>query len=149
MGSVLAAVLLGLLRFLRSLRGAAARIFPRLFRDRAGKPRENRRKTEEPLPAPTARRGREAGEQGQKRSYLIAVGKLSLLLPLLRCCFSWCWRFGSLCCCCSRCSGLSCRACSSRFERASRSTIARFFKLLNSAQKPKNYHQNNCVRKSM
>ena len=54
LGSVLAAVLLGLLRFLRSLRGAAARIFPRLLRDRAGKPRENRRRTRETFPAQSA-----------------------------------------------------------------------------------------------
>ena len=54
MGTVLAAVLVGLLRFLRSLRGAAARIFLRLLRARAGKPRENRRKTQETLPALSA-----------------------------------------------------------------------------------------------
>ena len=78
------------------------------------------------LPAQTARRGRAAAEQGHTRSYWIAGSKFSLLLPLLRCCSSWCWRSGSCCSCCSRCSGFSCRACSSRCERASRSMTARF-----------------------
>ena len=96
------------------------------LRARAGKEERERRNARETLPAPTARRGRAAGEQGHKRSYWIAVWRLSLLLPLLRCCFSWCWRSGSPCSCCSRCSCFSCRACNSRFERASRSTIARF-----------------------
>ena len=90
-------------------------------------PERSRRNARETLPAPTARRGRAAGEQGHKRLYWIAVWRLSLVLPLLRCCFSWCWRSGSPCSCCSRCSCPSCRACSSRFERASRSTIARFY----------------------
>merc|ERR1712023_380450 len=67
-----------------------------------------------------------AAEQGHKRSYWNAVWKLLLVLPLLHCSFSWCWRSGSPCSCCSRCSCLSCRACNSRFERASRSMIARF-----------------------
>ena len=81
------------------------------LRARAGKPEEReRRNARETLPAPTARRGRAAGEQGHKRLYWIAVWRLSLVLPLLRCCFSWCWRFGSLCSCCSRCSCRSCGA---------------------------------------
>ena len=89
-------------------------------------PERNRKQTRETLPTQSARRGRAAAEQGRKRSYWIAVWMLSLLLPILPSCSSWCWRSGSCCSCCSRCSCLSWRACSSRASRASRSTIARF-----------------------
>ena len=98
--------------------------------------RENAKRSVEPsrargvpsgAPAQTAERGRGARPRSLTRLYWIAVWGLSLVLPLLRCCFSWYWRSGSPCSCCPRCSCLSCRACSSRFERASRSTIARFY----------------------
>ena len=108
----------------------------------------------EALPAPTARRARAAGEQGHKRftrsctlavlmlwSLLLCCSSscsrprrpctlaalmLGLLLPLLRCCSSWCWRSCSCPSCCSRCSCVACSACTALTSRASRSMIGRF-----------------------
>ena len=108
------------------------------------------------LPAPTARRARAAGEQGHKRftrsytlavltlwsllrwcswscsrprrSCTLAVLTLGLLLPLLRCCSSWCWRSCSCPSCCSCWSCVACNAWGSLASRASRSMIARFLK---------------------
>ena len=55
MGAVLAAVLLGLLRFLRSLRGAAARIFPKASPGSSRKAAEKTAgKLQEALPAQSA-----------------------------------------------------------------------------------------------
>ena len=64
--------------------------------------------------------------KGIKRSYWIAGSMLSLLLPLLPCSSSSCWRSGYPCSCCSRCSCRAWRTCSSSCDRASRSMIARF-----------------------
>ena len=77
--SSLREVILG--RFRPHSRGYALLAFPLLLalRARAGRKARggNRRKTHETLPAPTARRGRAAGEQGHKRSCWLAVSMLS------------------------------------------------------------------------
>ena len=60
--------------------------------------------------------------------YTLALLMIGLLLPLLCCFCSWCWRSCSCPSCCSRYSCVACSAWGSLTSRASRSMIARFRK---------------------
>ena len=63
------------------------------------------------LPPQTPGVGREAAEQGRRRSYGLAVSILGRLSPLSPCCCSLSCRSCSCCSCCSLCSRLACIAC--------------------------------------
>ena len=103
-------------------------VFPRLLRDRAGKPRENHRKTRETLPALTAEAAARSADARLTRVSGLAVSMLLLsrscwflfLLVLLL-------RLRLQCLLRSSRSGFACLACGSRSERASRSMTARLY----------------------
>ena len=63
------------------------------------------------LPPQTPGVGREAAEQGRRRSYGLAVSILGRLSPLSPCCCSMSCRSCSCCSCCSFCPRLACNAC--------------------------------------
>ena len=63
------------------------------------------------LPPQTPGVGREAAEQGRRRSYGLAVSILGRLSPLSPCCCSMSCRSYCCCSCCSFCPRLACNAC--------------------------------------
>ena len=98
-------------------------------------PERSRKNARETLPAPTARRGRAAAEQGLTRSTTLAILMLALLSPRWLRCASWCFALVLLAVLCASLLVLSvaCEACGSRFSRAPRSSLVRFHRFAHSA----------------